>query len=1255
MSVISNLVVKIGADSSGLQKGLTDTQKAIKGAFDVSPIQTFTSEVNNGSKSIESMIGKVKSLTAVAAAGFGLKNLVGGIVEAGDATYRLSQRMNISAGDAAKLNKIMKLTGGDATSASTALMRLDKSFSSASKEGEKTREVLSATGVALTDNEGKLLPVNDQLKNLADGYKRANQAGYGQEFIMNTLGVRGMALVATLEQYNEAAETASKVQSVGLDPKAMHELNMEIQALQMQASQIGTAMAMAFVPIAQEIMPDITSGLAELAAFLKENKSQIAGFTTEAAKLYAVYKAFSMANNVFSWLMTSYAQIAAAAQGSAAVQIEAQTAVTASQERQLNRLIAKSNSYYLKMQADAVKAFTAQGEASESARIKLAADLEKIQIQADATAAKIAATFKARYAQINAASQEMAAANTASYNAMSTAAVEANAKVATSTAVVTEATVAATTAHVAEGNAAVVAGEKNTASKTLATKATTAQVAATEVLAAAHTMEGNAAASAGTKAITFSALATKGVGKLKAAVMALTGGWLGLAAAIAYAGYCAYQFMQSERAKAKENTYYVDGQSYTKRNGQWWSNRYGENTRPITDERADKLNRLEKFNAESRQRSEEQAQKDEQAKINKDIEDMMSKFKAMSGEAADASDSLKELSQSTQTAAEKEIKTYQIEIPIGRDVVSKAAEHVGESWGNNTCAKFVSAVLSEAGVDGLNSVNGDVLMNQAGSAYHKASSGYIPKAGDIINWQNHVGIYDGNGGYIASNSKTGVRNGTMSEADSWFGPTLGYISMSDYTGGQTVTKTVDDTGKALAEQQEKLEQAKRDATRLMESMQSDILDATGTAYEKGYAQIADNIRNKELEINKLANQGVDVTELRKKLIEYGRVLDSEFQKKWNDTNKEAALSAKVTIAEIEGDYKALAEAQYNLDLQKLEREKENKEKELLMHKDSVEGKAALDEWYASESVKIEKKRADAIRKSYSQKASYLTEQGDVEGLQQWLSTQEAIQMQAQNGHKTMAETMLSEWKKAHISMEEISAKMWESASSNMASTLSSFIKGTKTAGEAFADFANSVLDAIAQMAAQMFASQLMSGIFGGASSALPTPIKGVSAGKTFPGGWAKGGSLPGYAQGGGLISGAGTGTSDSILAYLEQSGRFIRVSDGEFIMNAKATSKYAGLLEQMNCGKYAEGGYMSAPVIKGGRGYSSNSPYSSVGGAGGGVIVNIHNNTNDNVRVQNSTYDGQTKQFILDVVVEGASRNVNGFQTNMKSLLGGRG
>lgn len=29
----------------------------------------------------------------------------------------------------------------------------------------------------------------------------------------------------------------------------------------------------------------------------------------------------------------------------------------------------------------------------------------------------------------------------------------------------------------------------------------------------------------------------------------------------------------------------------------------------------------------------------------------------------------------------------------------------------------------------------------------------------------HVGIYDGNGGYIASNTKTGIHQGSMAEAD----------------------------------------------------------------------------------------------------------------------------------------------------------------------------------------------------------------------------------------------------------------------------------------------------------------------------------------------------------------------------------------------------------------------------------------------------------------------------------------------------------
>ena len=62
------------------------------------------------------------------------------------------------------------------------------------------------------------------------------------------------------------------------------------------------------------------------------------------------------------------------------------------------------------------------------------------------------------------------------------------------------------------------------------------------------------------------------------------------------------------------------------------------------------------------------------------------------------------------------------------------------------------------------------------------------------------------------------------------------------------------------------------------------------------------------------------------------------------------------------------------------------------------------------------------------------------------------------------------------------------------------------------------------------------------------------------GGKADGGSVEGKKDGGyiprfdsgGLIRGAGTGTSDSILTYLEDRGQFIRTSDGEFIIRKKA-------------------------------------------------------------------------------------------------------
>lgn len=65
-------------------------------------------------------------------------------------------------------------------------------------------------------------------------------------------------------------------------------------------------------------------------------------------------------------------------------------------------------------------------------------------------------------------------------------------------------------------------------------------------------------------------------------------------------------------------------------------------------------------------------------------------------------------------------------------------------------------------------------------------------------------------------------------------------------------------------------------------------------------------------------------------------------------------------------------------------------------------------------------------------------------------------------------------------------------------------------------------------------------------------IGGVSAGS-----FANGGKIPAFATGGftdGLIRGAGTGTSDSILTYLAHRGEFIKTSNGEYIVQQKAVN-----------------------------------------------------------------------------------------------------
>lgn len=130
------------------------------------------------------------------------------------------------------------------------------------------------------------------------------------------------------------------------------------------------------------------------------------------------------------------------------------------------------------------------------------------------------------------------------------------------------------------------------------------------------------------------------------------------------------------------------------------------------------------------------------------------------------------------------------------------------------------------------------------------------------------------------------------------------------------------------------------------------------------------------------------------------------------------------------------------------------------------------------------------------------------------------------------------------------------------------------------------------------------------------------------------GSIPAYASGG-LITGPGTGTSDSILA---------RLSNGEYVMSADAVRMFGtGLLDQMNAGRlpaFAQGGPVldipSPNQVFG----SSRADVISGGSDNGALLAKFEQllEANKSQRFQIAKYAQQVAQLLQKWDVEGAPK-----------------
>lgn len=281
-------------------------QAAMSKLSGASPVAGAASAAQGASAAVSGVTAKLANLAMVAAGGFGLGAIIDNVVNAGEALYQLSNKLHMSTTEVSQFKKMMTLSGVDVETAAKSFSKMDKVLSSGGKSAEALQAYLGQFGVTLTDANGHLLPMNQQLDAMAAGYQKANAEGRGQEFMLQTLGAKGIELTKVFENYADAKAAASQIKGVGLDPKALHETWLQMNILKAEASQVGLGLAAAFVPIAQQILPALVPVLQQVVVFIQKNQDTIAMLVTNGMKLALLYGVATKVASGISMITTAF-------------------------------------------------------------------------------------------------------------------------------------------------------------------------------------------------------------------------------------------------------------------------------------------------------------------------------------------------------------------------------------------------------------------------------------------------------------------------------------------------------------------------------------------------------------------------------------------------------------------------------------------------------------------------------------------------------------------------------------------------------------------------------------------------------------------------------------------------------------------------------------------------------------------------------------------------------------------------------------
>ena len=300
-----------------------------------------------------------------------------------------------------------------------------------------------------------------------------------------------------------------------------------------------------------------------------------------------------------------------------------------------------------------------------------------------------------------------------------------------------------------------------------------------------------------------------------------------------------------------------------------------------------------------------------------------------------------------------------------------------------------------------------------------------------------------------------------------------------WDGGKK-SKAHKSTDKAAREAERLAEKIKNLTEKVQQSISSlanDITNEIGTTYEKGMDALRQKMEQMQAQIKEASDLGIDTTALRAKLDEYANVIKEKVTKAWREANEDLRNETKLTWAQVNKDVRAEAEATYQIGVTKLNREKENRLKEVALTQDSAEARVAVEQWAAAEMAKLDQQRIEALRKSPQ-------------------TTQEALRATLEEQYERLRD--------AGAQMKEMTDSLFTSMADGFTSGFQNVLTdGFKGIQDAFSNMLKNMLNAIVKFVMSQMITRWLSMILPGFGGGIPA----AQANAAVPGYRATGGPV----------------------------------------------------------------------------------------------------------------------------------------------------